>query len=166
MILHMAWLKFAIYAYVALVLQTGLLPVVFPDSCRPWMLVILANLYLLSKPNEWTILLVWMVGFLGDLTSISPLGSQALAFGLYGILILTVRPILFTDSPLAHAITAGIGVIVIFGIYAIIAFFAPAAIPQPYSAFTVVGQAIATGIFAGILTKFVIPSSQKKAVRW
>ncbi len=164
-ILHMAWLKFVIYAYIALVLQTGFLPVFFPDSCRPWVLVILANLYLLSKPNEWTILLVWVVGLLGDLTSISPLGSQALAFGLYGMLILAVRPALFADSPMAHAITSGIGVVVISGIYAVIAFLVPQAIPQTYSALNVIGQAIATAILAGLVTKFLVPV-RKPQPRW
>jgi len=165
MILSMFWVKFAIYAYIALVLQTGFLPVFFPDSLRPWVLIILANLYLLSKPNEWTLLVVWAVGFLGDLTSLSPLGSQALAFGLYGMLILAVRPVLFADSPLAHAITSGIGVVVISGIYAMIAFFSPKAIPQTYTAFTILGQALATAIMAGIVTKLFF-TPKKSARSW
>jgi rod shape-determining protein MreD len=161
----MGWLKFIIYAYIALILQTGFLPVVFPDYLRPWPLVILANLYLLSKPNEWTILLVWLIGLFGDLTSISPLGSQALAYGLYALLILTVRPLLFADSPIAHAITCVIGVITISAIYAILAAMTRHALPLPFSVVEIVGQALMTGILAAMVSGFLAPKKQSSPAR-
>ncbi len=161
----MAWFKFFIYTYVALILQTGFLPVVFPDYLRPWALVILANIYLLSKPDEWTILLVWGIGLLGDLTSISPLGSQALAYGLYALLILTVRPLLFADSPIAHAITCIIGVITISAIYAILTVLTKHAPPLPFSVVEVIGQALMTGILAGLLAGFLTPKKRSSPAR-
>jgi rod shape-determining protein MreD len=161
----MGWLKFIIYAYIALILQTGFLPIAFPDYLRPWPLVILANLYLLSKPNEWTILLVWLIGLLGDLTSISPLGSQALAYGLYALLILTVRPLLFADSPIAHAITCVIGVITISAIYAILAAMTRHALPLPFSVVEIVGQALMTGILAAMVSGFLSPKKQSSPAR-
>jgi rod shape-determining protein MreD len=156
----MKWLKFAIFAYLALILQTSLLPVVFPNSFRPWALVILANVYLLGKPESWTILLVWLIGVMGDLTSISPLGSQALAFGTYGLLIMAMRPILFTDSPIAHGITAVLGVILVSAIYAVVDFISNKAMPLPYSITEILGQAVATGLAAWLIIK--IFASKKK----
>jgi rod shape-determining protein MreD len=153
----MGWLKFIIYAYIALVLQTGFLPVAFPDYLRPWALVILANLYLLSRPTEWTILLVWTIGLLGDLTSISPLGSQALSYGLYALLILTVRPVLFADSPIAHAVCSAIGVIVIAAIYAILTLFTKHALPLPFSVIEILGQAFTTALLAALVAALIAP---------
>ncbi|MFA5865004.1 MAG: rod shape-determining protein MreD [Phycisphaerae bacterium] len=161
----MRLVKFVIFAYVALILQTAFLPIIFPDQLRPSALVILANLYLLSKPNEWTVLLVWVVGLMGDLTSISPLGSQALAFGLFGMLILTLRPVLFADSPLAHAVTSATGVIIISAIYAIETVLTRHALPLPFSVVEVVGQALTTGTAAALLTKILMPP-KKHPARW
>jgi rod shape-determining protein MreD len=156
----MRWLKFAIFAYFALIMQTTLLPVVFPDSFRPWALIILANAYLLSKPDGSTVLLIWLIGLFGDLTSLSPLGSQALAFGIYGLLITSMRPILFTESPFAHGITAVIGVILVSAIYAVVDFISNKAMPLPYSLTEILGQALATGVAAWFIIKFF--GSRKK----
>lgn len=157
MICLMKWLKFAILAYFALIMQTTLLPVVFPDTFRPWALVILANAYLLNKSDESSILLIWLIGLFGDLTSLSPLGSQALAFGIYGLLITSMRPILFTESPLAHAITAVIGVILVAAIYAVVDFISNKAMPLPYSLAEILGQSLATGLAAWFIIKFFGP---------
>ncbi len=163
--LEMGWLKFAIYAYVALILQTGFFPIFFPDYLRPWALVILANIYLLSKTDEWAILLVWAIGLLGDLTSISPLGSQALAYGLYALLIVTVRPLLFADSPIAHAVTCVIGVITISAIYAILSALTKHALPLPFSVIEIIGQALMTGILAALVTGFLAPKKRSSLAR-
>lgn len=155
----MEWVKFIIYAYIAVVLQTAFLPVAFPDYLRPWALVILADRYLLSKSaGEGSVLIVWVIGLLADLTSISPLGSQALAYGLYGLLILIFRPVLFTDSPLAHAVTCFTGVITITAVYAILTVFSRQALPLPFSVMEVVGQAIITGLVAAAITKLFVPA--------
>jgi rod shape-determining protein MreD len=157
----MRWFLFAIFAFLALTVQTALLPVLCPDTFRPWALVILANILLLSKPDEWTILQVWIIGFLGDVTSLSPLGSQAISFGLYGLLVTAMRPILFTESSFAHGITAGIGVIVISAIYAIIAFITRSNLPLPYTVGEVLGQALITAILAGLIVKFFLSGRQR-----
>lgn len=152
----MKWLNFVIFAYLALIMQTTVLPILFPDSFRPWAMVILANAYLLSKFESSTVLLVWLIGLLGDLTSLSPLGSQALAFGIYGLLILAMRPILFTESPLAHGITAVIGVILVAAIYAVIDFSNSKTMPLPYNLPEIIGQALATGLAAWFIVKFFV----------
>jgi rod shape-determining protein MreD len=162
----MRWFRFAILTFIALILQTTVLPVMLPDGMRPWALVVLANIYLLTRPDEWTILQVWLIGFLGDMTSICPLGSQALAFGLYGLLITTLRPLLFTDSSLAQGVTTGIGVIVISGTYALLAFLTRSGLPLPSSTTEVLGQALASGLAAALIVKFFIPRRQLSSRRW
>jgi rod shape-determining protein MreD len=157
----MRWFLFVIFTFIALIAQTALLPVLCPDAFRPWAMVILANILLLTKPDEWTILQVWALGFLGDITSLSPLGSQAVSFGLYGLLANAMRPILFTESVLAHGITAGIAVIVISAIFAIIAFLSQSSLPLPYTVGEVLGQALATALGAGLIVQLFLPGRRR-----
>jgi rod shape-determining protein MreD len=158
----MRWFMFAIFAFIALTVQTALLPVLCPDAFRPWALVILANLYLLTKPDEWTILQIWMIGFLGDVTSLSPLGSQAVSFGLYGLIMTALRPMIFTESSIAQGITAGIGVILVSIFYALIAFVSRSGLPLPYSIMEVLGQALVTAITAGLIVKLFFSRSRAR----
>jgi len=162
----MRWFKFVILAYIAMVLQTGLFPYLFPDYLRPVALIILANAYLLGRSDEWTILIVWMVGFLGDMTSLSPLGTQALSFGLYGLQISTVRPVLFADSAIAHAVTAAIGVILPYGIYSVLAFITQNGLALPYTVMESLGQALVTGLVAGLLAGIFSPRKRPAMARW
>jgi rod shape-determining protein MreD len=162
----MAWLKFIVYAYIAVVLQTVFFPVVLPDYLRPWPLVILANRYLLGRSNDGSILLVWVIGLLGDLTSLSPLGAQALSYGLYGLLIRQVRPVLFADSAFAYGVTSFAGVIIILAVYALLAAVSRQMLPLPFSVVDVLGQAVATGAAAALVAKlFAAPRRHSPARR-
>ena len=165
--LAMRWFKFAILTFIALILQTTLLPIL-PDAFRPWTLVVLATISVLTKPDEWTIFEVWLIGFLGDLTSLSPLGSQALAFGLFGMLATALKPVLFTDSALAQGTTTAIGVIVIAGTYSVIDFVTQSGLPLPYSTIEILGQAVSSGVAAGLIVKFFVPKrrSSFRSKRW
>jgi len=161
----MAWLKFFGLAYVALAIQTAFLPVVFPDWLRPSALIILANVYLLGKPDEWTVLRVWMIGLLGDMTSLSPAGSQAFVFGLYALLIITIRPVLFTETPFAHAVTAVTGVIVISALYLILSKLVANVPMLPYSVVEVIGQALMTAVIAALTAKLFTTARRPSMAR-
>ncbi len=159
----MRWAKFAIGCYIAVILQTGLLAVLFPDGLRPMTFVILANIILLYWPVEQAILGVWIIGLLVDLTSIVPMGVMAFCFGIYGLALLAVRPVLFTESPFAHAVTASMGLIIIYICYTLIRIFNTNVPPLSATLLEIAGQIIVTGITAGLIGKFV--SDSKYAIK-
>ncbi len=148
----MRWLKFAISCYLVIVFQTGFLAVLFPDSFRPFLPVILANLVLLSWPVEQALICVWIIGLLVDLTSIVPIGVISFCFGIYSLIVLVIRPVLFLESPFAHAFTASLGIIVIYSCYLFIGIFSGIP-PLPINIFGILGQMIATGLAAAVLSQ-------------
>lgn len=150
-----------IAVYIALVLQTGLLPLAVPEIFRFSALVLVANIVLLSWPAKDSLVAVWVLGLLGDMTSISPLGSQAMCFLIYGLLITSAKPVLFIESPFAHGLTAGIGLIVIDSSYSLLAMMIPQVYPLSYSPAKILAQAISTGILAWLCAQFFFNSKTR-----
>jgi rod shape-determining protein MreD len=151
---NMKWIIFIITAYLAVVLQTTIVQILFPTFAKPWPLIILANIIILRGKNDPYVLpKTWMLGLLGDLSSTTPLGSLAISFALFTLIIQTVQPVLFAESPLAHAFTSAVGVIIILGCYAVINTITRNNLFLPYSIFEVLGQAVSTAFFAVIISK-------------
>lgn len=162
----MRWIKLAIGVYIALVLQAGILQILLPDMLRFSALVIVANIVLLSWPSRYALLAVWIIGLLGDMTSISPPGAQAMCFLIYGLIVTAAKPVLFIESPLAHGLTAGLGMLVIQLSYSLLAFLIPQVYPLSYSPAEILSQSISTGIVAWLLAQFLFrPKTRYQPIR-
>lgn len=152
----MPWVKFAIIAYLAVTLHTAFVPILFPESIRPNVFVIVTVYYLLTSRPSRSIIAASIIALLADLTSLCPLGSQLLAFTAFIAAIHALRPMIFTELPSAHAFTAFAGHIIVTSVYRIITLITTHADPLPYSMTETLLQAICTAIFAAILAQLTI----------
>jgi len=152
----MAWIRFAIAVYLATILQTALVPVVLPEALRPNVFVIVAVYYLLLWPMDQALIAALIIGTLADLTSISPLGSQIIAFGLMGGFAGLVRPVIFTDLPSAHAFVAFGGYIILTITYRIVTIFTSDAAGLPFGFFATGLQAFSTAIVAAAVCRLLV----------
>jgi rod shape-determining protein MreD len=152
----MKWLRFAIVAYVVTLLQTAFIPIVFPAAIRPNVMVIAAGYYLLVVPRADSLVAALIIGALGDLTSICPLGSQIIGFAVFAAVVRFVRPMLFTEQPTAHAFTAAVGYLILNLFYRLVTLVAHDAMPLPYGFAVTVMQAASTAVFAAVVCKLAI----------
>ncbi len=156
----MSWLKFTVLLYVITVLQISFIPVVFPSAVQPLLFVIFANIILLVRRIDRAVLSALVIGFIADLTSIVPLGTMTFAFGVYGVTIIFLRPMLFIESPLAHSATVVVGIIIIYTIQAIFSTLTSNVPPLPYTVLEIFGQMVVNGLISGGLA-YYFPMGRK-----
>ncbi len=152
----MNWLKFAIIAYVTVILQTSLVPVVVPGPFRPNLLVVLAAFYVLTVSDHRAMVAALILGLLGDMTSLSPLGSQIVAFGMIAMAVRTARPILFTDLPMTHGFAAAVGYLILVLVYRALTIIGLVDVPMGAGFAQMITQAAATGLLGAILCKLAV----------
>lgn len=151
----MSWSRFIILLYIAAALQTSLIPLLFPDWARPLALVILASFTLLTRRIDRAIASAFIIGLIADLTSITPLGTATFAFGIYAIIIISTRPILFIESPLTHAITTAIGILTIYTSQTILCLVNSGILPVPFTILEIIGQIIISGIISAAIAYYI-----------
>jgi len=149
----MNWLRFVIIAYAAVILQTAAVPVLFPQYARPHLMIALLVYYLLTSPDDYVLIPAIVFGVLADLSSLSPLGTQTVAFAVMAWLVRAARPALFTDLPLAHVAAAFAALLIMTTTYRLLSLVATDALPLPTGLGATLGQAAATALAAGILCK-------------
>ncbi len=108
-------LPFTILAAIALALQVSLAPAMRLTAARfqPQFLLIVALYVALYARAEVALIGCWVLGLLLDLSSITPMGGFAFAFGLVGLGIVSARASLFRDHPVSHFFLA-----LVFGLLA------------------------------------------------
>jgi len=99
----MRWIVFAILLYVAIVLQTALVPHIHVLSVWPDLPLLLAVHLMLAAPAPEAMLAAWIIGLLVDLNSGSypngsNVGASALAYGLAALFVVRIRRHWFRDQ--------------------------------------------------------------------
>lgn len=117
----MRWIWFAVIAYCAVVIQISVAAQLAVHGLVPNILLIVAAHYALWSSRDDALLACWILGFLGDLTSESPTGMQAFAFGLAGVAIVGIRATLFREHIISQLLTVFIGVGVLVVVHTLVA---------------------------------------------
>lgn len=166
MMADMSWLRFAIVAYLVTVLQTSLIPLVFPMSVCPNVMLVAAVYYMLTAVPRHAMVAAVIIGVLGDLTSSSPLGTQVIGYAGVAILLRCVRPLMFAELPMAHAFGAFAGFILLSIEYRVASLMLDQAPAMPSGLFVTLLQALSTGVLAAIICKVFVrrlkPRRQKR----
>lgn len=105
----MRWLSFFILAYLAVAIQSGLGGYAQIHGASPDLVLLAAVFLCLNAPADAALLGCFILGLVHDLLTLQPLGSYALAYGLFALLAVKAREELPRRSPLSHAILALVG---------------------------------------------------------
>ena len=99
----MRWFSFTIMLFVALVLQVGMARLFGLGRQRimPDLLLMLMVILAFRGSHEQAPLAGWILGLIKDLSSESPLGGYAFAFGLTAWVIVRSRELFFGDNPIS-----------------------------------------------------------------
>ncbi len=99
----MKWPSFIILIFIALILQISLAnPLgLGPQRIAPDLLLLTAVITILYSTDDKGLIACWIIGFLKDLTSLAPLGSNALAFGLMALFLIKARSFFYDNRPIA-----------------------------------------------------------------
>ncbi len=96
----MRWLSFAVLAWVAIVLQTTLVPRLPFGNIRPDLLYIIAVHYSLHAVSPDAMIAAWLLGFTMDICGPGTIGVFAFSYGLTSLIIVRLRDSMFRDHPL------------------------------------------------------------------
>ena len=116
----MRWINFAILIFSLLVVQSGLgrLMGLGPQHIIPDLLLLVAIVLAFRGGNHRSLEACWILGLCRDLTSEAVLGSNALAFGLMGLLIIYLREWVFGEHPVAVMVVAFVAALAVSqGVY-------------------------------------------------
>jgi len=161
----MNWLKFAIIAYITVILQTAFVPVVLPDALRPNLMIVLVVYYLLTCADEHVLIAALILGLLADLTSIMPLGTLTVGFGLAALLVRAAKPIMFTELPATHAFAAFVSHIILVLTCRVLDLVFPHTVCLPYTLGETLLQAAATALVAAAVCRLIIWRSKTSRLK-
>ncbi|MBX3395856.1 MAG: rod shape-determining protein MreD [Phycisphaerae bacterium] len=108
----MRWLPFAILLYVTTVLQTAFAPFIAIHTVRPDLMLILAVYYAMHARRYDALIACWIIGLVTDLAGTSyteqgysNIGVSAMAFGIIGLIVVSMRELAFRESAATQLIT-------------------------------------------------------------
>jgi rod shape-determining protein MreD len=107
----MRWVLFGVVLYLAIIVQTALVPYVALHSVRPDLVVLLAVHVALAAPPADALLAAWVAGLAVDLCGLglgerTNLGANALAYGMVALLVVRLRSLVFRDHASTYFIAA------------------------------------------------------------
>jgi len=100
----MRWLTFSIVACIAVCVQTTLAQSLQLFGVGPQFVLIIMVHYALHARTSDGLIACWLLGLLVDLTSVERLGVVALAYGLTGMIVWSIRDLMFIRHPFTHFI--------------------------------------------------------------
>ena len=157
----MRWLNFFILIYVTLGIQIGLGGYSNIGQAQPNFVLLVGVFVAMNAPRDAALLGCFLLGFVQDLLTTSPLGLYALETSLVGLLVVSTQEIVYREHFLTHmflgfvgALLAAIITLIHSGIYPY--FHAGVRSPRP-----TVGGLIGGALYTGLLAPIVIGILQR-----
>jgi rod shape-determining protein MreD len=157
----MRWIIFILFAYAMLGAQVGVGEALRWGGMGPNLVLLAVVFVCLNTTREAALTGALMLGFLQDLLTLNPIGLNAFAYGLVGLLCTTSNRVVYADHPLTHVVFAFVGQIITAAVVLSYSFVRPAgvgleagghlpAMPFVYSAMY---TALISPVVLGVLTR-------------
>lgn len=141
----MRWPAFFILAYLAVAIQSGLAGYVHIGGAAPDLVLLAAVFLCLNAPTDAALLGCFVLGLAHDMLTLQPIGSYALAYGLFGLLAVKAREELPRHHPLSHAALALAGGLITGAILVVRDWIRPP------------GMAVSTAFVSAVYTAILAP---------
>jgi rod shape-determining protein MreD len=112
----MRWIAYAILAYIAVGLQTGLAGYTDVYGAPPSLILLAVIFIAVNAPREPALVGGFVLGVLQDLLTQAPLGLYAFSYGLVAMFVVSTQEIVYREHPLTHFSLALTGALMTGGI--------------------------------------------------